>query len=355
MAAHGDRVGRADFLDVSVRPPAALKAATARRDGPIFIAGLDRTGKTLLAAMVGSHSRIAISAVGSNMWTLFAGRFGDLADDANAERCIGALLAYKHVAYLQPDGARLRRDFLAGPRTYGRLFGLLQEQHAERLGKPRWGDQTGLVERYADAIFDAYPHAVMIHVIRDPRDRFEAALRMWPDGRLGAGGATARWNMSAGLAERNAARHGRRYRVQRYEDLVRSPEATMRDVCEFIGETFEPEMLAMGAMPSYRAKLSEGRTVPTDDLVTAAHVGRFRESLRAREIRFIQDHARAGMRRHGYEPVEVRMGLAERLRYAVIDRPANVARATAWRARMGLALRAPRWFGTAPRRGMVRT
>jgi hypothetical protein len=325
------------------------------RGGPVFIAGLDRTGKTLLAAMLGSHSRIAISAVGSNMWTLFYGRFGDLADDRNAERCIAEMLAYKHVAYLQPDAGRLRRDFLAGPRSYGRLFALFQEQHAERLRKPRWGDQTGLVERYADEILAAYPDAVMIHVIRDPRDRFEAALRMWPDGRLGAGGATARWVLSSRLAERNGARHAARYRVLRYEDLVHDPDATLRSICALIGEVFEPTMLAMGAMPTYRAKLSDGRA-NSDDLpiVSDAYVGRFRDGLRMSDIRFIQDHAGQQMRRLGYESVPVPMGVGERVRYELIDRPRNIVRAAAWRMRNTLATRLPRWFGTAPRRGMMR-
>jgi hypothetical protein len=324
------------------------------RRGPIFIGGADRTGKTLLAALLGSHSRIAISAVGSNLWTLFYGRFGDLQDPGHAEACIRSVLSYKHVAYLKPDGERLRRDFASGPRSYARLFALIQEQHAEQLGKPRWGDQTGLVERFADPIFAAYPDAVMVHVVRDPRDRYEAAARMWPDGRLGVGGATARWLLSTSLAATNLRRHGGdRYLVIRYEDLARSPEPTIRAVCDHVGETFEPAMMEMGAMPTYRAKLLEGRSEsPGVPLITDGHVGRFRGRLASADLRFIQERAGRAMRRHGYDPVEVPMSTGQQVHYHLVTRPSHLIRQWAWQLRTALATRAPRWFGTGPRKGM---
>ncbi|MGH2386033.1 MAG: sulfotransferase family protein, partial [Candidatus Limnocylindria bacterium] len=196
--------------------------------GPIFIGGPDRCGKTLLAAILGSHSRIAIPIVGSNLWTFFYEQYGDLADDRNLERCLSALMSYKHARFLQPDVASLRRELDAGERSYERLFALIHEQFAERAGKPRWGDQTGLIERYAHDVLAAYPDAVMIHMIRDPRDRYEASLRLWPNGRARAGGAAARWGYSVRLAERNMRRHPGRYRIVRYEDLVQRPEEVVR-------------------------------------------------------------------------------------------------------------------------------
>ena len=44
---------------------------------PIYIGGLDRCGKTTMRAFLASHPRIAIPAVGSNMWTYFYGQYGD--------------------------------------------------------------------------------------------------------------------------------------------------------------------------------------------------------------------------------------------------------------------------------------
>src|SRR5687767_4249567 len=71
-------------------------------DGPIYIGGLDRCGKTTMQAFLSSHPRIAIPHVGSNLWRYFYGQYGDLAYKANFERCLRAMLAYSHVQALNP-------------------------------------------------------------------------------------------------------------------------------------------------------------------------------------------------------------------------------------------------------------
>ncbi|MEO8509633.1 MAG: sulfotransferase [Chloroflexota bacterium] len=324
---------------------------TAEPAGPIFIGGPDRCGKTLVAALLGSHSRIAIPVVGSNVWTLFYGRFGDLEVDANFDRCLAALMAYKHIRFLDPDEARLRQALRRGGRTYARLFAAIQAQHAERLAKPRWGDQTGLVEAYADEIFAAYRGVRMIHMVRDPRDRYDASLSLWPEGKLRAGGATARWLYSVRLAEQNAARYGDSYRIQHYEALVHDPEATIRELCAFVGEAFEPAMMEMGDMPTYRAKLEAGRSRSSaGPLISDAFVGIFRGRLAPAELAFMQSRAGSTMRRHGYALEQVQMGNVARLRYLALDWPLDALRLAAWRARTIVSRIAPRFAGRQPPR-----
>ena len=147
--------------------------------GPIFIGGLDNSGKTALRLALSSHPNIAMTRR-TYMWTRIYGRYGDLAADANLERCLAALLGLKDVRAMKPDAERLRQEFRQGEATYGRLFSLLHEQFAEQLGKPRWGEQEGRLERYADALFAAYPTARVIHMVRDPRNRYEEMLLTTP-------------------------------------------------------------------------------------------------------------------------------------------------------------------------------
>jgi hypothetical protein len=326
---------------------------------PVFIGGPDRCGKTLLAAILGSHPDMAISAVGSNMWTFFAGQFGNLADERNLDRCLAAMLRYRHVRFMEPDPVRLRADFLAGPRTYARLFALVQEQHAERLGKPRWGDQTGLVERYADEIMAAYPDVRMLHMVRDPRDRYEASLALWPKGRGRVGGASARWRYSVDLADRNLRRHGDRYRVVRYEDLVSRPEQTTREVCAFVGLSFQPEMLELRGMPSYRAKLEASvRTAGGDPetpgaLISPAFIGGYRGRIDVRELAFMQGRLGARMTRHGYALDALDLPTAARLRYALVDLPVNLVRMYAWEGLEAVQHRMPGLLGRNPVRAKL--
>jgi hypothetical protein len=320
-------------------------------DGPIYIGGPDRCGKTLVAALLGSHSRIAIPIVGSNLWTFFYGQHGDLAVDRNLDRCLAELARYKHARFVGLDLPRLRREMQAGEPTYARLFALVHEHFAERAGKPRWGDQSGLVERYADRIFASLPDVRMIHMVRDPRDRYEGSLSMWPSGRGRAGAAVARWRYSVDLAARNARRWPDRYLVLRYEDLVREPERVVRELCAFVGEAYEPAMLDLADAPTYRAKLEAGSE--GGPLITDAHIGDYRERIPEHELAFMQQQLGSRMRRNGYQPDPIPMAPAARTRYLLLQWPAQAARMLAWDALERAQHRFPAIIGRRPPRAKI--
>jgi Sulfotransferase family len=327
------------------------------RQEPIYIGGLDRSGKTTMRGFLVSHPNIAIPPVGSNMETYFYGRFGDLARPDNLSRCLEAMLAYSHIRVLDPDPERIRREFAQGTATYARLFSLFLMHYAEHEGKPRWGAQTGLIERYADHLFAAFPATKVIHMVRDPRDRYEASLDLWPNGKGRAGGATARWTYSVRLAERNLRRYPAGYIVIRYEDLVTRTEETLRDVCAFLGETFHPRMLAMSGAPERRERLSARRRgTSTDQLLSDQFIGRFRGRVPRMEIAFIQLHAGRLMRRHGYPLDRLDLSAADAMRFAAFDWPPQIARMAAWRSSEALRMRWPALLPRTPdRRTIVET
>jgi len=322
--------------------------------GPIFIGGPDRCGKTTLRAFLVSSPNIAIPDVGSNYWTFFYGRYGDLSRRENFERCLAAMLRYKHVRFLQPDPERLRREFWQGEPTYARLFALFHEHYAERQGKPRWGDQTGLIERYADLIFIAYPTARMIHMLRDPRDRYEASLALWPNGKGRVGGATARWLYSVGLARRNQQRYPDRYKLVRYETLVSQPEATLREVCAFLDEEYTPAMLTMEGAPRFRDKLGSGSGSEPSPL-SPAFIGRFRQAIPKREIAFMQAYAGREMVAYGYALEPIQFSFGEQLVFSLVDWPLNLARMTTWRTVEAIQHHLPARLGRKPAPNMVMT
>ena len=317
--------------------------------GPIYLGGLDRSGKTTMRAFLASHPNIAIPAVGSNMWTYFYGQFGDLGTSKNLERCLKAMLRYTHVRSLDPDPERIRREFSQGPPTYARLFALFLTHYAERQGKRRWGAQTGLIERYADHLFEAYPGVKVIHMVRDPRDRYEASLALWPKGKGRAGGATARWRYSIRLAERNLSKYPGRYLIVRFEDMVLRTEETLRDVCSFLDETFRREMMNMPGAPDRRKKLMTGVQLrSTQGPLSSEFIGRFRTRVSKRDIAFIQLHAGRMMRAYGYSLDSMHLPLHEWFLFATFGWPNQVARMVAWLAVEALQQRFPAYVGRKP-------
>lgn len=322
--------------------------------GPIYIGGLDRSGKTTMRAFLASHPHIAIPAVGSNMWTYFYGQFGELSHSENFERCLQELLHYKHVRFLQPDPERIRREFWSGPPTYAHLFSLFLIHFAEREGKERWGAQTGLIERYADELFAAYPGLKVIHMVRDPRDRYEASLARWPDGKGRAGGAAARWLYSTELAERNLRRYPEDYKIVRFESLVHTPEAILRDVCDFLDEPFVPQMLAMPAAPKQRARLVADRTVAPDACpLSPAFIGQYRHQVPLPEIIFIQLVAGRRMQTYDYRLEPAPYSLLDWMVFAVTTLPNQGIRMSAWLTVEWLQHNFARLLGRKPGRRMI--
>jgi hypothetical protein len=313
-------------------------------NGPIFIGGLSFSGKTQLRLLLGTHPNIVITRR-TRMWTRFYGRFGDLSRPENFERCLEAMLRNKHICALNPDPARIREQFWQGTPAYERLFALIHEQHAERLGKPRWGDQLGSVEQYADPIFAAYPTARMIHLIRDPRARyaekrssesssrkdaknakarrldelgtsseperrenlaiFASSRQRFIRDRTKVGWETAAWRRSAQLAQRNRQRYPNRYLVLHNEQLLGCPEQTLREVYEFLDESFFP------------AALSKHESLASDNGRPCAISGR--------EVAFIQTYAKPEMLALGYRPQPVQLSFKDRASYLLVDWPVNLA------------------------------
>ena len=324
--------------------------------GPIYLAGADRSGTTLTYALLASHPQIAFPHLGSNMWTFFYGQYGDLSRRENFERCLAAMLRYKNVLILNPDVDRIRREFAQGAPTYGRLFALFHNHFLERTGRQRWGDKTSYIERYADPVFAAYPDAMMLHLIRDPRDRYASAIKRWPHQKGQVGGATVRWLYSVGLAKRNLKKYPERYKIVRYETLVSQPEATLREICTFLGEEYDPAMLTMSGANGYVGKggnSSFERFEPAQ--ITTAAIGRYHKAISRREIEFIQTFAGRTMREFDYAPENSNLTGQDRLLFYLRDLPNNFIRMTLWRTLEAIQLGLPSRLGHTPMRHRIVT
>ncbi len=289
--------------------------------GPVFIGGAGRSGKTLLRWILTSHPAFAVSRR-TEMWPRYWGRFGDLSRPENARRCLDVMFARPQIQAMDVARDRIEAELRQGVPTYARVFALVHEDFARRTGKPRWGDQSEGIERFADDVLRAYPGARLIHMIRDPRDRF-AAVRERDGGLpLLLARSTAAWLTSAALAEKNLRLHGDAYRVLRYETLVRRPSESVRALCGFLGVPFDERAVQMEDARRYDAeRLRASNRVP----ITDADVGRFREQLPATDVAFIQAASGATMRRFGYDPEPSPLHGTERIGFTVLDLPLGLA------------------------------
>ncbi len=287
---------------------------------PIFIGGIERSGKTYMRIILGAHPHLVFSHR-ANMWTSYYNRYGDLNQADNLDRCLEDMLKSKHIRSLISDMHRLKLDLETVSVSYGSLFALIHKQYAAEMGRIRWGDQTEFIERYADQIFAAYPHARIIHMLRDPRDRYEAMKHKFHR-RGGLGVATARWKISAMLAQKNQSKYPEQYKVIRYETLVTNPNTTLYETCEFLGEEFFIEMLRLENEARF-AKNESDDAEETSDPLTTKYIGCYRNKLLPSEVAYIQNQARDLMRAFQYPLDPIRFSLSERVRFHMLDETVN--------------------------------
>jgi hypothetical protein len=270
----------------------------------------------------------------TNLWTYFYNQYGDLDNPENFERCLATMLVYKRLLPVKLDAEKLRRDFQQGEKSYPRLFALIGEQYAQRIGRPRWGDKSLNTERYADPIFEAYPNARILHILRDPRDRYASAIARWKVSRGGAGAGSAVWLSSLRLAERNCAKYPDRTMIVRYETLAARPEETLRAICAFIGEEYTPLMLTMKGAEQFA---DEGGNSSYGQFeagtISTRSIGRYRKILSPRQIAFMQKAIGERMTAFGYELDSLNLSSLEALLFWLVDIPINYGRILAWTLR----------------------
>ena len=164
-------------------------------------------------------------------------------------------------------------------------------------------------------------------VVTDPGARRMRILRMCYN-----------WALSLDLARRYQAALGDRYRVLRYEDLVREPSIVMTRVTAALG-------LRMDAVVTRPTELAVAKEMNTSysttnnvDRVSPEQIGRFREGLAEQEQRLIENRLGPHMRACGYRldepagpvdsplPAEWRRGLGDFVRRRRIRRAQRRAR-----------------------------
>jgi len=141
------------------------------------------------------------------------------------------------------------------------VFTAVMRAYADKTGgKAIMGEKTPAHIGWVETLFDWYPDARVIHMVRDPRGVFVSELR-----RRSGHAVTmpyrwlvrvpvlmrafilleVTWAWAAAVSRHRTLtrRFPDRYRIVRFEDLVRTPEATIGEVCAFLGVALEPKML----------------------------------------------------------------------------------------------------------------
>lgn len=278
------------------------------QDGPIVIGGLGRSGTSLFQAILGSHSQVSLLQSDPILWPLYNDDecdFRGASLSSQAQTCLlDKLFAQWKIQQLerpirQADIEQALDDLERV--SFADVLRVFLEHNAQHYGKPRWGYKGPLAEFVADAIFSSWPTTCMIHLVRDPRDVLASGRSRdwWPNTVLFM---REQWNPSARQALQNRAKYPDRYMIVRFEDLVQAPEQTIRNVCDFAGLEFEPDMLEARDQPGWKGHNSHFRANAPDRNISAKPIRRYLEQLSPLDISICDELGGDLMLAHGYLP-----------------------------------------------------
>ncbi len=203
-----------------------------------------RSGTSLTRAIIGSHSRAAVYPRDLPLWTFYEKYPKPLEKKEDWIKVIDEVLAHKKAGYMQEDFRDSAiRHFEAHPFNLPDFIRFFIDRYAEKLGKEIPALKTPNNERYAKEIFEHFPNAKFVHLIRDPRNVEASRYRrtkVWADEPLYH---IAVWRESVRLAETNKAQFPDQYMVIKYEDLVLNQENVVKRMCEFLDLNFEEQIL----------------------------------------------------------------------------------------------------------------
>jgi len=306
--------------DACLMPTAAAEASAV----PFFVVGAQRSGTTMLRLMLNNHPRLAVPFE-SGFIPVFFGRlaeYGSLTEPSNAERLLNDICLHPKVdkGGLVPDVAAVLSRRIA---SYRDLVDAIFREYAKRKGKARWGDKTPAYITEVETIASIFPEARLIHVVRDGRD---VALSL---GGLNWGSRhipriAQDWRWKTVLAHKVGTVLGDRFLEVRFEDIVRDAEGELRRICEFLGEPFDPAVLAYSAsaeseMPPDSMQWHRTSTRPPDP----AKVYEWKRRMPIADRILFEAAAGDALELFGYERERLAPTLGSRIKglyYAVVRR-----------------------------------
>lgn len=208
-----------------------------------FITGAQRSGTTLLSFLLSNHSEIhiddyslafrMISCLHTNFQFVLPEHL-DLPQEEILERLIrndykgrlAKLIDYENIVPQESIQALLAHSI---------------EQQLAKTGTKVWGNKAPGIQYYIPKLLLLHPNCKIIHLVRDGRAiAYSMQQRAHKNLRLSA----QHWVDINVMAIQNEAILGKsRFKIVRYEDLIEQTEETLQSICEFLGISFEKNML----------------------------------------------------------------------------------------------------------------
>ncbi|MEL7357710.1 MAG: sulfotransferase [Cyanobacteria bacterium J06560_6] len=279
---------------------------------PFFIIGTERSGTTLLRLILNTHSRLAVPEE--------VGYFGfdfsqtiDVTQWENPglsweeyEQYVHNFLSSRKETFKDFELQDLEDTILKNKEiNLKKPYQTSLSQFARLHGKQRWGEKTPNNVFFVDILYQMFPKAKFIHIVRDPRS-IVCSMNQddfpWfsDDSVINALNWRKKFQAAKQLLEKNVPSEQRM--LIRYEDLVANPEVSVKQICSFLNEAFEPDMLQFyRTSKEFMLKsANNSHNRMANNPISTESLKRWEKNLKASDIFGIDSICRKELKKLGY-------------------------------------------------------
>ncbi len=293
-----------------------------------FAAGQAKSGTTLLMALLDGHPQLLVLPEETAYFPTALNKYGSrgrraqfdyLTKESLSRVLFGGPGEWEKVDYGHFPAAEFRDRFQRAAfdkeNAEKDLLVIMMEAYAATLRVPldsiaRWIEKTPANRRFIPQILHRFPKAKILLTLRDPRGILAAQIALERTRRtreFSVYYCVSHWLQGARLALRAAAGELPAL-TTRYEDLVADPAGAMERVCDFLGVSFERDIVLR---PTKAGKFWGGNSASEREFsaITAERAHSWREELSKDELGWVEWHCGELMEKVGYERQITRPGL----------------------------------------------
>lgn len=275
---------------------------------PIIMIGAERSGTTLVMAMLGCHPRIAVPEV---VWYYsrfrpYVHTYGDLNSEDNFRTLANEMVHGLKTPYwgLQVNARTIVDEIIdnAKERSFAGLYCSMHEWFARESGnKPRWGEKTPYNLFFVENILNDFPNAQFIFITRDGRDASADYIES-SFGPTNIYCAAEIWKMCQNAVKPwRANLSPNQWLDVKYEELVTKPQEVLHGVCDFLGEEYDDAMMDFHQTDLAKARGATRDHKPLGHAVSDKYVGIYKDLLSRRDQRIFASVAGEELVEAGYD------------------------------------------------------
>lgn len=219
--------------------------------GPIFIVGMPRSGTKMLREILNNHKDISIPRAETGFIPYFYSKFKqsflDTEDNLAKIKIFHDELIKTSFYYHMENSEDIwgLNAFAKHDRecTIESLIRSIFELHSLYENKLYWGDKTPEYIHQINLIKHLFPDAKIIHIVRDCRDYCLSTRKAWNKNIYRA---AQKWVDGIGKFHSDSSAYPGDIHEIKYENLLDSPETEIRALCNWLGISYDSNILGVG-------------------------------------------------------------------------------------------------------------